>query len=199
MMNRILCLLLATLLLSLTGCATYTHDQLAPVKQWPPAASSNAKPSLYLKVEGQYLFNGNATGAGFNQAKLAELVLKEYQGSEQFGRVTLDQQTSDLYATVQVTNHERGNLASAFITGFTLFLIPGKYSNTLTMETVFKDGQGTVLGRVEKHETTTTWMQLLLIFALPFNESADNVLTQLAQSSLEDAVQQELLAAKPGH
>ncbi|WP_043309356.1 hypothetical protein [Pseudomonas sp. ML96] len=195
-MNRIFSLLLVTLLLQLTGCATYSHDDLSPVTQWPPAAASGAKPSLYLKVEGQYLFNGNATGAGFNQAKLAELVLKEYQGSEQFERATLAQQTSDIYASVQVTNHERGSMASAFITGFTLFIIPGKYSNTLTMETVFKDGQGTVLGRVEKHETMTTWMQLLLIFALPFNESADNVLTQLTQSSLEDAVKQGLLTGK---
>lgn len=195
-MKRILTLLLATALLHLTGCATYSHDDLTPVTQWPPAAAGSDKPSLYLKVEGQYLFNGNATGAGFNQAKLAELVLREYQDSQQFAHVTLAQQSSDLYATVQVTNHERGNLASAFITGFTLFVIPGKYDNTLTMETVFRDGQGKVLGRVEKHETTTTWMQLLLIFALPFNESADNVLRQLARSSLEEAVQQGLIAAR---
>ena len=192
-MNRILTLLLTALLLNLTGCATYSHDDLNPVKQWPPVATSDAKPSLYLKVEGQHLFNGNPTGANLDQAKLAAFVLKEYQSSQQFERVTLEQQTSDIYATVQITNHERGSMVGAFITGFTLFVIPGKYDNTLTMETVFKDGQGKVLGRVEKEETTTTWMQLLLIFALPFNESLDNVLTQLARSSLEDAVQQGLL------
>lgn len=195
-MNRILTLLLTTLLLNLTGCATYSHDDLTPVTQWPPAATSGDKPSLYMKVEGQHLFNGNPTGASLNQARLGDFVRKEYQGSEQFERVTLDQQASDIYASVQITNHERGSMASAFITGFTLFIIPGKYDNTLTMETVFKDGQGKVLGRVEKHETTTTWMQLLLIFALPFNESQDNVLTQLARSSLEDAVQQGLLTAQ---
>lgn len=195
-MNRILPLLLTTLLLNLTGCATYSHDDLTPVKQWPPVATSGAKPSLYLKVEGQHLLNGAPTGANLNQAKLAEFVLKEYQSSQQFERVTLEQQTSDIYATVQITNHERGSMVGAFITGFTLFVIPGKYDNTLTMETVFKDGQGKVLGRVEKEETTTTWMQLLLIFALPFNESLDNVLTQLARSSLEDAAQQGLLSVR---
>jgi hypothetical protein len=36
-------------------------------------------------------------------------------------------------------------------------------------------------------------MQLLLIFALPFSESTDNVLTQLSQSSLEQARQQKLI------
>lgn len=195
-MNRILTLLLASLLLTLTGCATYSQNDLPPIKQWPPAVTAGDKPSLYLKVEGQHLFNGTTTAAGFNQSKLAELVLKEYQSSGQFERVTLSQQSSDIYATVQVTNHERGSMASAFITGFTLFIIPGKFDNTLTMETVLKDGQGKVLGRVEKHETLTTWMQLLLIFALPFNESADNVLTQLAQSSLEDAAQQGIFAAR---
>ena len=84
-------------------------------------------------------------------------------------------------------------MASAFITGFTLFVIPGKYSNEITMETVFKDGTGNVLGRIEKRETITTWMQLFLIVAVPFNASTDNILTQLTQSSLEEAARQKLI------
>lgn len=195
-MNRIFNLFLATLLLSLTGCATYSHDDLTPVKQWPPASSGTTKPSVYLKVDGEYLLNNKAMGGGFNQAKLAELVLKEFQGSQQFGQVALTQQTADLYVSVQVTNHERSSIPAAFITGFTLFVIPSKHSNTLSMRSVFKDSEGKELGRVEKHETLTTWMQLLLIVALPFNESADNVLTQLAQSSLEEAVQKGLVATQ---
>lgn len=195
-MNRILSVFLATLLLGLTGCATYSHNEFTPAKQWPPAASAAARPNVYLKVTGEHQFNGKPTGAGFNQAKLAELVQREYQGSQQFGQVSLNQQTSDLYVSVQVTNQERGSMAGAFITGFTFFIIPGKYSNTLTMETVIKDAEGAVLGNVVKRETTTTWMQLLLILALPFNESADNVLTQLARSSLEEAVQKGLIATK---
>ncbi len=194
-MNRILTVFLATLLLNLTGCATYSHNEFTPAKQWPPAASAADKPSVYLKVAGEHQFNGKPTGAGFNQAKLAELVQREYQGSQQFGRIALDQQASDLYVSVQVINQERGSTVGAFITGFTFFVIPGKYSNTLTMETVVKDEQGALLGKVVKRETTTTWMQLLLILALPFNESADNVLTQLARSSIEEAVQKGLIAA----
>lgn len=194
-MNRILGIFLTSLLLSLTGCATYSHNEFSPAKQWPPAASAADKPSVYLKVSGEHQFNGKPSGAGFNQARLAELVQREFQGSQQFGQVSLNQQTSDLYVSVQVTNKERGSMAGAFITGFTFFIIPGKYSNTLTMETVVKDEHGALLGKVVKRETTTTWMQLLLILALPFNESPDNVLTQLARSSIEEAAQKGLIAA----
>ena len=61
------------------------------------------------------------------------------------------------------------------------------------METTFKDGDGKVLGRIEKRETITTWMQLLLIVAVPFNESIDPILNQLTQSSLEEAARQKLI------
>ncbi len=192
-MKQLFAALLATALLTLTGCISYSNHDLANVEQWPPLAPRTEKPSAYIKVDSQLMFNGQVRAGGFNQSKLDALVLQQYQSSERFSHATLGKQTSDLYVNVRVTNHERGSQVGAFITGFTLFIIPGKYSNEFTMETVFKDASGKVLGRIEKHETITTWIQLLMIFALPFNESADNVLTRLTQSSLEEAARQDLI------
>ncbi|MFZ3184584.1 MAG: hypothetical protein WA173_10635 [Pseudomonas sp.] len=192
-MKQLLATLLACALLILSGCLSYSNHDLALVEQWPPAAPLKQKASAYVKVDTQYLFNGENRPGGFNQAGLEKLILQQYQSSERFSRATTSKETSDLYVSIRVSNHERGSIASALLTGFTLFVIPGTYSNELTMETTFKDASGKVLGRVEKHESITTWIQLLLIVTLPFNASTDNVLTQLTQSSLEEASRQKLI------
>ena len=192
-MKAVFAALLAAALLSLTGCLSYSHHDLAQVEQWPLTATEQQTQSAYLKVDSQYLFNDQTRAGGFNQANLETLIVKQYQDSKRFSNVTTAKQNADLYISVRVSNHERGSLASAFITGFTLFVIPGKFSNELTMETTFKDGDGKVLGRIEKRETITTWMQLLLIVAVPFNESIAPILNQLTQSSLEEAARQKLI------
>jgi hypothetical protein len=192
-MKPLFAALLAAALLFLTGCLSYSHHDLAQVEQWPLGAPEQQPQSAYLKVDSQYLFNEQNRAGGFNQGALEQLVLKQYQDSKRFSNVTTAKQNSDLYISVRVSNHERGSIASAVITGATLFVIPGKFSNELSMETTFKDGSGKVLGRIEKRETITTWMQLLLIVALPFNASIDPILNQLTQSSLEEAARQKLI------
>lgn len=192
-MKHIFSALLACSLLMLSGCLSYSNHDLAPVEQWPPTAPPAHKQSVYIKVDTQYLFNEQNRGGGFNQTALEKLVLQQYQSSDRFNHATTSKEASDLYINVRISNHERGSILSAILTGATLFVIPGKYSNELTMETVIKDASGKTLGRVEKRETITTWMQLLLIVALPFNASTDNILTQLTQSSLEEASRQKLI------
>lgn len=192
-MKQFLSALLVTSLLALSGCISYTSGKLAEVQPWPPTATSAAKPTAYLKVEGQYLYNDEPRAGGFNQAGLEQLILKQYADSGLFSRVSTSQQAADLYISVKVNNHEQASTAAAFITGLTLFIIPGTASNQISMQTAFKDGSGMLLGSVEKQETITTWMQLLLVFALPFSESSDKVLTQLSQSSLEQAARQKLI------
>jgi hypothetical protein len=192
-MKQLLTTLLACALLTLTGCISYSNHDLAPLKQWPPADPLTHKQSAFIKVDTQVLFNGKNRASNVNQAALDNLILQQYQDSQRFSDTTLSKQTSDLYINVRISNNELGNMVSAFITGFTLFIIPGKYSNEITMETVFKDGTGKVLGRIEKRETITTWMQLLLIVAVPFNARLDDVIIQLTQSSLEEAARQKLI------
>ena len=191
-MKKLFAAMLTSCLL-LTGCISYSSNQLAQVQTWPPAASGTDKPTAYIRVEGQYQHNDQPRSGGFNQAGLEKLILKQYQDSGLFSRVGTTEQEADLYINVSVNNHENSSTAAAFITGLTLFIIPSTASNTLSMQTEFMDGSGKLLGSVEKHETITTWMQLLLVFALPFSESTDKVLTQLSQSSLDAAARQKLI------
>ncbi|MFI8479529.1 hypothetical protein ACIGCM_03065 [Pseudomonas sp. NPDC078700] len=192
-MKPLFAAILACLLLNLTGCISYSNHELASVEQWPPAAPAAHKPSAFVKVYAQYLHNDVAKSGGVNQPGLEALILKEYQSSQRFASVTTAKQAADMYISVKVTNNERSNLFSAALTGFSLFIIPTRFTNQLTMETTFKDVNGNLLGRVKKSETITSWMQLLMIFALPFNESADNIFTQLSKSTLEQASKDKLI------
>ncbi|MBN7735426.1 hypothetical protein JX616_26405, partial [Klebsiella pneumoniae] len=88
---------------------------------------------------------------------------------------------------------EQFSMASAIITGVTYFIIPSTAKNTFTLETVFKDNDGKELGRVRKSESLRTWMQLLLIVAVPFRHDTHEVVQALTRSTLDEAMQRRLL------
>ncbi|WP_449125942.1 hypothetical protein [Pseudomonas viridiflava] len=192
-MNKFLMLLAVLFSLSLQGCMTYSHHELAQASQWPPAAPVKAKPAAYLKVQAEYALNEDRANSGTNIAALEKLLKEELQGSQRFSKVSVEREPSDLYVTATLRNHEEGSLGLAFLTGFTFFLIPNKVDNTLSLELTFRDGEGRKLGQVSKQEKLTTWMHLVLIFALPFNESSDKVIRDLARSALEDAAGKGLI------
>lgn len=192
-LKKLIALLAVTAALCLQGCMTYSHNSLQQVEQWPLAEAKQNKPTVYLKVQTEYLINDTPGTSNNNVAKLEGLLTQAFMDSGRFARVTTEQEESDLYVTVTLRNHETGNLGLAVITGATFFLVPGTYDNTLTMDMMFRDGNGEKLGRVQKQEGLTTWMHLFLIFALPFQDSDDSLLTQLTQSNLEEAAKKGLI------
>ncbi|MDQ3204691.1 MAG: hypothetical protein M3Q94_21355 [Pseudomonadota bacterium] len=192
-MNKYFLLILLLVSSTLTGCISYSKHELAAVEQWPPAQARQDKPTAYLHVTTQQQFNGELAGGGGNAALVEKSMLDTFKESGQFKNVTTDKVESNLYVTSTLTNNEQGNMASAFLTGFTLFVIPTTYSNTFTLETVFKDQDGKLLGKIVKQESTRTWLQILLIVGLPFNERGDGLLKHLTQSTLDEAVKRKLI------
>ena len=192
-MNKYLLTLLLLVSSTLTGCISYSQHELAPVDQWPPMQARQDKPSAYLHVTTQQQFNGELSGGVGNAALVEQHMLEAFKESGQFKNVTTDKVDSNLYVTSTLTNNEQGNIASAWLTGFTFFMIPTTFSNTFTLETVFKDREGNLLGKIVKQESTRTWVQILLIVGLPFNERGDAVLKQLTQSTLDEAVKRKLI------
>lgn len=191
-MKKLIALLALISSITLQGCMTYSHNSLQQVEHWPLAGSEQEKPTAYLKVQTEYLFNGAPAAGNADVAKLESLLTRAFMDSGRFSGVTTEQEESDLYVTITLRNHEQGNLGLAVITGATFFLVPGTYDNTLTMDMVFRDNSGQKLGNVHNQEVLTTWMHLFLLFALPFNDSGDSLLTQLAQSNLEEAAKKKL-------
>ncbi|MGG2396743.1 hypothetical protein ACJRW5_07285 [Pseudomonas sp. SH1-B] len=192
-MKKLFVLLLLIASASLQGCMTYSHNSLQKVDQWPLAAPEQAKPSVYLKVFGEYQVNDNPRVSTADVAKLEEVISQTLSESGRFSRVTTEQQESDLYLTVTLHNHETGNMGLAVLTGATFFLIPGAFDNTLTMNMSVRDNNGDKLGIAQRQESLTTWMHLLLIFAVPFQDRSDNLLRELTQSTLQQAVDKKLL------
>jgi hypothetical protein len=187
-------LLLTAVCLSLTGCLSYTHHDLAQVQQWPlTAPAAEAKPSVYVRLNGEYLLNNRPRAGGVDTARWEKILVDSYTASGAVASATAAKAQSDVYVIATLTNHEKGSMPLAFISGFTFALIPTTFDNTLTLKTVYKDRDGKVLGQVEKSETITTWIQLVLIFATPFNASLDDTIKHLSQSSIEEAVRLKLL------
>lgn len=61
--------LLGALCLQLTGCISYSHQQQADASAWPIPLNS-AKPTVSLKVDTDYQFNGTPSQRGFNLPRL---------------------------------------------------------------------------------------------------------------------------------
>lgn len=192
-MKKLFMLMLLIASASLQGCMTYSHNSLQKVDQWPLASPEQDKPSVYLKVHGEYQVNDNPRVSNADVAKLEQVISKTLSESGRFSRVTTEQEESDLYLTVTLRNHETGNMGLAMLTGATLFLIPGAFDNTLTMDMVVRDENGNKRGVAQRQESLTTWMHLLLIFAVPFQDRSDKLLTELTQSTLQQAVDKQLL------
>ncbi|WP_161865867.1 hypothetical protein [Pseudomonas yangonensis] len=192
-MKKLFLLVLLIASASLQGCMTYSHNSLQKVDQWPLASPEQEKPSVYLKVHGEYQVNDNPRVSTADVAKLEQVIAKTLSESGRFSRVTTEQEESDLYMTVTLRNHETGSMGLAMLTGATLFLIPGAFDNTLTMDMVVRDEDGNKRGVAQRQESLTTWMHLLLIFAVPFQDRSDNLLRELTQSTLQQAVDKQLL------
>lgn len=187
-------LVLGALLLS--GCVSYSQHELTAVGTWPPAAqTTEQKPSAFVRTTAMYQVNGGPANAaaGAPAAAWETVVADAYRQSGRFARVSTDKVESDLYAEATLYNNEQFSMASAIITGATFFVIPSTAKNTFTLETVFKDKDGKELGRIRKSESVRTWMQLLLIVAIPFQADTRDVVQQLARSTLDEAVQRKLL------
>ena len=187
-------LVLAAVLL--TGCVSYSQHELPAVQTWPPTANAPAqKPTAYVHTTAQNHVNG---GPG-NAAVGAPVVLWEkavadtYRASNRFSRVSTDKVDSDIYVDATLHNNEEYSPVSAFITGFTFFIIPSTAKNIFTLETVFKDKEGKELGRVKKSESVRTWMHLVLIVGIPFQADTREVVEALTRSTLDEAVQRKLL------
>ena len=95
--------------------------------------------------------------------------------------MSVAKEPADLIAEIQVREDGSKALAgiSGFICGFTMGLIPGYANATLNMETVFKSPSGSEIGSIRKSESVSLWMQLFLVFAMPFKEQPNHVIREV--------------------
>jgi hypothetical protein len=152
------------LALSLSGCASFTKDEVAPVSL-PSMASYSNKPNVYVDFDFYQGDPDNAKASEMPQARdmLKPELKKAFNESGLFGRVVFDEfekQPGDYNLRLKVYNHapNGGQLVLAFISGFTFTIIPAMATDQYTMSLETLDDRGQSLGKASNHDGINTWM-----------------------------------------
>jgi hypothetical protein len=158
---------LVILLASQVGCAMSRAGQLPEIASWPPSGPGDAR-SVSLMLSGESTVNDKEHEVSAQFLKTwKESTTKAYEDSQLFASVIPEAAATDRRVEIKVMDRGTYSAGLSVLTGFTLFLIPSKSTDEVTVSTTVKDRDGAVLGTYSKTETLTMWQQLFLVFAMP--------------------------------
>jgi len=184
---------LASLVVSIgsIGCASFRSGAVPPTQPWPPAAAASKK-SISLVLAGSATQN-NGTPIDPPPGMVSKWrtwTEAAYRDSALFSAVLAEDLPSDVRAEVRITDTGEGSQGLAFISGLTLTLIPAKATDTITLHTEFKSSKGELLATIEKSDSLHTWIQLFMVFVMPFHwpaSEAGSLFTELNRATLAEA------------
>lgn len=155
--------------LTISGCATFRDGANPPIAKWPPASEVKNK-SIALQITGKALINNQNTEVNENfLTKWREQAVSAYTSSGLFSSVKNGSEAADIVAEINILDKGDVNHGLAFLSGFTMTLIPSKTREGFIVNTTYKDGQGNKLGSFEKVEYANTWIQLFMFPLMPFH------------------------------
>lgn len=161
-------LVLITVLLALSGCASFREGASQAPVSWP-IINVPAKQSISLLMTHEAIMNGWRISVPQQQVqKVEEIVARAYKDSGLFSDVKIGAADTDFRAEVHVLYHVQFSEWLAYAAGVTLSLIPGYEQREFVITTTLKNRELRSLGTFEKVERETTWIQLFLIFIMPF-------------------------------
>ncbi len=157
------------LVLGLSGCASFTKDEVAPVNL-PSMSSYSNKPNVYVDFDFYQGAPKSTSAVEIPQARdmLKPELQKVLNDSGLFGRVTLDEfqkQPGDYSLRLKVYNHPPGGgqLAMAFISGLTMTVIPSMATDQYTMSLEALDQQGLPISNASNHDSINTWIGIWFV------------------------------------
>lgn len=157
------------LVLALGGCASFTKDEVAPVTL-PSMANYANKPNVYVDFDFYQGEPKSASAVEVPQARdqLKPQLQKILTDSGLFGRVTLDEfekQPGDYSLRLKMYNHppNAGSMVLAFISGFSMMIIPAYGSDQYTLSLEALDGQGQAVTTASNHDAIGTWIGIWFI------------------------------------
>jgi hypothetical protein len=180
------------------GCIGFRGGELQETRPWPPIQAASAKkPAVSLSLVGRATWNSKPAqiNPGMADAWLHN-TRETYVSSGLFSEVRSGSGASDLKAEIEVLDAATGSKFLFYATGLTLGVIPSCGTDEFTWTTTFKDGGGNVRGVIEKKESATMWMEILLLFGMPFStpaSAAKCAMGDLNRSTLHDALQKGYL------
>lgn len=182
--------LVVILMLLLSGCATFRDGANPPITKWPPPDLAPEKKSVALQLTGSAIVNGSPADVNPKfLEKWREQVVTAYQSSGLFSEIKVGTEPADIRAEVNITDNGEGSKVLAFITGFTLFIVPCHVREGFIVKTTYLDNAGTPLGTFEKTEFADMWMQLFLLPVTPFKPPSEfkEMLYDLNRNTLIEA------------
>jgi hypothetical protein len=173
---------------SLAGCAMFRDGGPSPVEHWPLAPAA-APVTASVTVTGESFVNGSPSDSAAMIPKWRESILAECRGSGLFSSVA-DGGDADRRIEVHVVDRGEASMPLAFICGLTFLIVPCEATGQIAFETVVRDRSGATLGSYKKSESYSMWIEILLVFVMPFNYPGTefNALFQdLTRATLADA------------
>ncbi|MFC6298988.1 hypothetical protein GNF76_15680 [Pseudomonas sp. CCM 7893] len=187
---------LALIMLGMSGCASFTKDEVAPVSL-PSMANFANKPNVYVDFAFYQGEPKSTTAVEVPQARdmLRPQLQKVLTDSGLFGRVTLDEfqkQPGDYSLRLKVYNHppSGGQLVMAFISGLTFTIIPTLGTDQYTMSLESLDSQGQALSTGTNHDGVNTWMGIWFIPMMAYTpkEAVTDTFTRQVNALLKQMV-----------
>lgn len=157
------------LALGLSGCASFTQDEVAPVNL-PSMSSYSNKPNVYVDFDFYQGVPKSSSAVEVPQARdmLKPELQKVLSDSGLFGRITLDEfqkQPGDYNLRLKVYNHPPGGgqMVMAFISGLTMTVIPSMATDQYSMTLETLDPQGQAVSNGANHDSVNTWIGIWFV------------------------------------
>jgi len=157
------------LAMALSGCASFTKDEVAPVTL-PSMASYASKPNVYVDFDYYEGLPSNPSAIEVPQVRdvYKTQLEKTITDSGLFGRVTFDEfqkQPGDYGLRLKVHHHPLpgGQMVWAFFSGFTFGVMPAMGTDRFTMTLETLDANGQKLTDASNQDAVNTWIGLVFI------------------------------------
>lgn len=181
------------LLLALTGCVTVNEGMLRKVSISPPQQQQTTieikTGELIQKFNGEGQNRGvlsgttvlNALGKSMMARWKNKDVIADYGFSDELKK------EPDYTITLSGVRNEDGSIAGAVLSGLTLMLIPSSSTLTYDLNLDFVNNHTQKQYTVKAKNAVTTWIQILLLPALPFSWiGSNNMINDIADYSYDE-------------
>lgn len=186
----------ALVFIVMTSCAAWRSQDVVRVENFKGEVQSqerklktHVKLSLYEVSVNNELDKDEMSSDKLKQ--VLSLSKKAYDEAGIFDLVEGDSPNKELVVDISILRKKESSLTSDILTAATLYLVPKRTNEEITVTTKFLDNKGELIGMVEKVETVVVWHQFFMLFALPFNIPSnvkEETLVDLSRSTILEAL-----------
>ncbi len=159
----------------ISSCAGWRVEKSRPVNEFPTDLAlkgDDKKPNISLKIK-KYEFYDNEEldkeeSSETERKKAYALIEEAYKKSGYVNLVSEDSPSREMSVEIELVRKNNTSMKLAVLSAITLFLVPRRSGEEITLTTRFFNKKGELVGMVEKVDEVVTWWQTLMIFASPF-------------------------------